>query len=656
MTQHKAQPGTPVASLQEASDPGVPATATPIPPRRVLCTARLAVVVGGLVLGGLVLGGAGCQQAQPPAAGGQASTTPEQADDPAAVVAVADPHLNAPEQAAAPEPFAPRTAADFAPASEPVAEHSGGHPPENSAQPTAVAGDVPSAGSVPPSGDVIAQVAGFGNDSDAKPALQAGEQRPEPLLEDWTKPLLAIVLTGEQQGYLEPCGCSEKQSGGLARRADFVKQLEARDWPVTGFDLGGTLKRTRRQSEMKFEYTRSALNEMDYKGLGLGPEELKLGVLKLFESYSGTQADDSFDVPFISANATFFGTRDLGTPLQYRVFETAGVKVGVTAVLGETFQKEMFAEGLEPDESELKIDPVDEVLPGVIQQMQAEMAGDPQQPQVMILLSHSRQPESRQLAQKYPQFNLVVTAGSPEDPDGRAETIGNTLLLKVGAKGKYAGIVGLYPGPKFRFETVELDRFRFGNAPEIDRLMEKYQQLLTDENLIATEPAVRHAFGEGYRFLGSEKCAECHDVEYDIWKESHHNLYAYKSLTVAYAQTSDDPSLSQRVRVDRIHDPECINCHTTGWDAQDVVRFESGFTGVETTPHLMGVHCESCHGPGSRHVELEENGGAEDLLLAERRKMHLSTDTAEVRLCIKCHDFENSPDFDFDTYWSEIAH
>jgi hypothetical protein len=648
MTHRKAPSRTAGADPRRGPSPRATAQAAPLPRRRIVRAAGLL-----LSLGGLLLVGAACQQAQPPAGTEQASAPSAQAGG-AAVVAAADSPLAAAETAT------PSAAAELAGSSDLFASPSAGPTAEAAAQPaaepTASAGDVPAAVSLPPAGDVIAQVGGSGSDAGVGPALQSIEQPPGPLLQDWTKPLLAIVLTGEQHGYLEPCGCSEKQSGGLARRTDFVKQLKARGWPVTGFDLGGTLKRNRRQSEMKFEYTRSALNIMEYKGLGLGPEELKLGTLKLFESFSNTQADDNFDVPFISANVTFFGTREVGTPLQYRVFETAGVKVGVTSVLGETFQKEMFAEGLEPDPSELKIDPVDEVLPGVIRQMQVEMAGDPQQPKVMILLSHSRQPESRQLAEKYPQFNLVVTAGSPEDPDGRAETIGNTLLLKVGMKGKYAGVVGLYPGPQFRFETVELDRFRFGNAAEIDRLMEKYQRLLADENLVATEPAVRHAFGEGYTFLGSEKCAECHDAEYEIWKETPHALHAFESLTVAYAQKSDDPSMAQRVRVDRIHDPECINCHTTGWDAQDVVRFESGFTGVETTPHLMGVHCESCHGPGSRHVELEENGAAEDLLLAERRKMHLSTDTAEVRLCVKCHDFENSPDFDFDTYWPQIEH
>lgn len=485
-------------------------------------------------------------------------------------------------------------------------------------------------------------------------AVKTIEQPPEPLLQDWDKPQLAIVLTGEQHGRLEPCGCSEKQSGGLARRTDFVKQLRDRGWPVTGFDLGGTLQRTRRQSEMKFEYTRDALDIMGYKGLGLGPEELKLGVLKLFESFSRTQADESFDVPFISANVTFFGERGVGTPLEYRVVEVNGVKIGVTSIIGQTFQEEMYPSGSEPDPDELKIESVDDVLPGVIERMRAELGPPGDGRQVMILLSHAKPEESERLAQQYPVFDLVVTAGSPEDPDGRAERIGDTLLLKVGEKGKHAGLVGLYPSG-FRFTTVELDRFRFGNAAEIDELMEQYQKLLEEENLIANEPAVRHPFGEGYEYLGSEKCGECHDTEYEIWESTPHS-HAFDSLTVAYAQASDDPSMAARVRVDRIHDPECVNCHSTGWDAQDVLRFETGFTGRESTPHLMHVHCENCHGPGSKHVALEESGAADELLQAERDKLHLSIDTAEVQLCIKCHDYENSPDFNFDTYWPQIEH
>lgn len=74
----------------------------------------------------------------------------------------------------------------------------------------------------------------------------AAERPPEPLLKGWETPSVAIVLSGEQIGYLEPCGCSAKQSGGFARRGDLFEQLRAKKWPVAAFDLGGTLKRSRR--------------------------------------------------------------------------------------------------------------------------------------------------------------------------------------------------------------------------------------------------------------------------------------------------------------------------------------------------------------------------------------------------------------------------
>jgi hypothetical protein len=91
-----------------------------------------------------------------------------------------------------------------------------------------------------------------------------------PLLEDWEKPAVAFLLTGEQHGYLEPCGCSETQSGGVARRHDLLKQMIKRDWAVTGLDLGGTLKRSRLQSKIKFDAVLRALREMNYAGLNLG--------------------------------------------------------------------------------------------------------------------------------------------------------------------------------------------------------------------------------------------------------------------------------------------------------------------------------------------------------------------------------------------------
>src|SRR5437764_939868 len=42
----------------------------------------------------------------------------------------------------------------------------------------------------------------------------------------WAKPDVALLLSGESLGYLQPCGCSEPQKGGLARRYAFLQSLK----------------------------------------------------------------------------------------------------------------------------------------------------------------------------------------------------------------------------------------------------------------------------------------------------------------------------------------------------------------------------------------------------------------------------------------------
>src|SRR5262249_15321878 len=62
-----------------------------------------------------------------------------------------------------------------------------------------------------------------------------------PIFVGWDKPRppdLAIVISGQTHGYLQPCGCSYPQKGGLARRYNFMQTLKDKGWPVTAVDLG----------------------------------------------------------------------------------------------------------------------------------------------------------------------------------------------------------------------------------------------------------------------------------------------------------------------------------------------------------------------------------------------------------------------------------
>lgn len=76
------------------------------------------------------------------------------------------------------------------------------------------------------------------------PAGAVGQSAPPPsrLFWDWpkdVKPELVVLLTGEQHGYMQPCGCTSPQYGGLERRYNFMQQLmKDRRWPVAALDVG----------------------------------------------------------------------------------------------------------------------------------------------------------------------------------------------------------------------------------------------------------------------------------------------------------------------------------------------------------------------------------------------------------------------------------
>lgn len=469
---------------------------------------------------------------------------------------------------------------------------------------------------------------------------------PDPLLDGWEKPALAIVLTGEQHGYLEPCGCSLTQSGGLARRADLFRQIEERGWPVTAFDLGGTLKRSRIQSQYKFQTLLAALKDMHYQGLGMGPEELRLGPAQLLASHVQNPEHPEKSLAFLGANVTFFGVPDLeGAPERLKIVEIGGVKVGVTSVLGTSFKNDIVPQGAESD---ITIESPEKVLPQVIEEL------DQAQPDVRILLSHASLSESQHLAAKFPGFDIVLSAGGAEDPSGEPQKIGETLLWTVGRKGKYAGVVGFYPDAdeRFRFELVNLDMHRFHESPRMHEHMQTYQDLLKEVQLAAEELPISHPTGA--TFVGAEKCGECHTKAYGVWKTTRH-AHAFESLKIGRKGQEEN-------WISRIYDPECLACHVTGWHSQDVLRYESGYISEEETPHLLGQQCENCHGPGSRHVELEwqwrENRGQVDRerLLGERKAMHLTKEIAKKQVCYRCHDLDNSPNFEFETYWEKVKH
>jgi hypothetical protein len=78
---------------------------------------------------------------------------------------------------------------------------------------------------------------------------------------------------------------------------------------------------------------------------------------------------------------------------------------------------------------------------------------------------------------------------------------------------------------------------------------------------------------------------------------------------------------------------------------------------LEQSKLLHTNGCENCHGPGSAHVAAE-NGDvdvSDEELEKLQLEMRLTLKQAEDK-CFECHDIDNSPDFEFESYWEEVKH
>jgi hypothetical protein len=449
------------------------------------------------------------------------------------------------------------------------------------------------------------------------------------IFEGWTKPRFALVISGRQDGYVEPCGCAglDWMKGGLTRRYSFLEKLRNDGWPVVAVDVGGQCKTFGRQAVLKYQMTVEALKQMDYSAVAYGTNDLRLPAGEVLAVTAATPGQSS---PFISANVALFGFAAEMTGTK-RIVEAGGKKIGITAVLGKKYQKEINNPQIE------MIDP-EQALSKLVPELKKGC-------DVLVLLAHATVEEADELGRRFPEFQVVVTYGGPAEPPATPQTIEGTdrLLVEVGEKGMNVIVRGFYddPKPSFRPQRVPLDS-RFDSAPSMKLLMANYQTQLRTEGLegLGIRPVTHPKKDLLGAFVGSHKCESCHDESYKVWKKSGH---AKAWDTLKKADPPRDP------------DPECIACHVVGWNAAQFFPYESGFLNEKDTPKLVDVGCESCHGPGQKHIEAEM-GSNEALQKRLREAMVVTKEESEKRQCYTCHDLENSPDFDFKTYWPYIEH
>jgi hypothetical protein len=143
-------------------------------------------------------------------------------------------------------------------------------------------------------------------------------------------------------------------------------------------------------------------------------------------------------------------------------------------------------------------------------------------------------------------------------------------------------------------------------------------------------------------YVSSNKCKMCHMKEYKAYQTTEH-AHAVKSLASAGEKEIADRAAALKVELKGppAQSDDCVICHTTGF------HLSGGYPAADSTKNvaLENVTCESCHGPGGKHVTAA---------MADKKKT-INRNVSE-KMCRQCHTPEMSPKFNFEEYKKKGVH
>lgn len=409
---------------------------------------------------------------------------------------------------------------------------------------------------------------------------------------------LLIVYSGMTLGELKPCGCAkEEDQGGIERRMSYLRESKKQATNYLLVDVGDNFKDPTPQGKIKAEFLMESMRRMGYDAISLGDKDLV---------YGNRFVLDLKNIPWISSNIDF-NQEDIIPKARIKRYHD-GLKVAILAVSDpDLFYDLKKHAGIKIEDPKTTID---KFLPQLRQS---------EKPDLIVLLAHMR----RESALKFLDINGIdiVINGHIETEtdviDMDSVQAGGRIFVQPGPKGQKLGELRVAidnQGQKsYKQKMVKLDS-SVKNDGEMVKLYEEYDEKI--EALFFSSLADKKN-NRRKNYASDSVCKTCHTETHDVWSNSRH-AKAYSTL----------------LRVNKAFDPECLKCHTTGFDKP------GGFISEVDTPDLKNVQCEVCHGPGLMHADSPKPGfGAQ-----------------ANQACQQCHVKNHSPRFDFSEYWSRIKH
>lgn len=442
------------------------------------------------------------------------------------------------------------------------------------------------------------------------PATPAGAARAVPPPGDPVR----LLISGSMLGRLEPCGCASGQLGGLARRMQHIGERRSYDVLIEG---GNLVDGTTELDLQKFYTAVQILTGMQfpYDALGVGPNDLALPLDEWSAFLAGARV----------VAADLASTRDDWPAQSFTERDVRGQMVRIT---GLTLSL--------PEALQVADAPV-HLLPPAEAWQNAMADADPSA--LRVLLLHATDTRAREIVPTLePAPDLVVCCDEGHvEPAAHAERVGRSPMVFAGIRGRVLLEVSLSrtaDGPQVACDLVPLAGSKTlpggGGDPDVKQVLLAHREQVKQDQVLE-RMARQLPTPSGAAYIGSETCRACHPSSWDAFANSRHS-HAWQTLVDAEA----DP---KRYGWPVTHYPDCVSCHVVGY------REQTGFVSATETPHLAGVGCERCHGPGGEHIQDPA-----------KNRLGIHGGVAPSLLCVQCHDFEQSPDFVYGAKWPLIQH
>ncbi|MBX3119799.1 MAG: cytochrome c family protein [Fimbriimonadaceae bacterium] len=351
-----------------------------------------------------------------------------------------------------------------------------------------------------------------------------------------------VVLGGDTDGYLSPCGCTKPMSGGITRRATAVRSLIGERQGMY-LENGAFVHGHSRQDELKAEALAETLKAMNATAIHYSFPESQLGPGMLLAMQQ--LSDDRLVTSSIATSSTF----NVPQTIPKGPFLIGAVDPRADSMASALREKAIG---------------VDTAITNLLNE--AERAG--LQP---ILMLQAGRDVAVDIAKRFPKLRLIQYR-SGSNPPQALEYVGTTAIASPGEKGKHV-IRLLYTGGKWTgYAAVKLEP-HYDDDKKVKSIYDDYLTRVADEKLLDKLPRIKTD-----AFSGNAKCGSCHGEALKVWKSSKH---------AGALKTLEDENHGR--------DPDCVSCHVVGLEST------LGFRSLKETPQLANVGCESCHGPGDKH-------------------------------------------------------